>query len=369
MVVASQVVDQGVAASIAASSTLGRQEIPTASLAVTADAVLPDHLVYRLGEKEAAALHESAKNCSISPFDELERFLRYAKLHFGDLPAGLMERLIDFRADGNADGMLFVTGFHPELNLPPTPSQTSAGVRKDTIESELYIALTGQLLGEMVGYAQEKNGAFWQSLNPSPGHETRQTSESSTTALEFHTEVMFHPHMPRWILLYGLRQDPERNARTVVSCVRRFYSKLPRRLQDVLFRQEFKTGIDPSFGNVRELKATGPVMSVFYGDREDPYFRYDLDLMLGLTSEANRALAELREHIAANRVEITIVPGSLCIIDNYRTVHARTPFRAHYDGRDRWIERVSVVSDLVPSLLDRARGSRIINTDFSHWLQ
>jgi hypothetical protein len=47
--------------------------------------------------------------------------------------------------------------------------------------------------------------------------------------LTFHTEVMFHPHMPDFILLYGLRQDSEGKARIIISCVRRFYSLLPRR--------------------------------------------------------------------------------------------------------------------------------------------
>jgi alpha-ketoglutarate-dependent taurine dioxygenase len=136
----------------------------------------------------------------------------------------------------------------------------------------------------------------------------------------------------------------------------------------VLFQPLFKTGIDTSFGTVKELVGTGPVVSVFYGDREDPYFRFDLDLMIGLTPAASAALWELQEWVNATKVELTIVPGSLCVIDNRRTVHARSAFRAHYDGRDRWLERVSVVEGLTPSFADRAKGSRIIDTDFSGYL-
>src|SRR4051812_26831507 len=104
------------------------------------------------------------------------------------------------------------------------------------------MALVGQSLGEMVGYAQEKRAAFWQSVNPSPGEEHRQTSESSAALLKFHTELAFHPHMPDYVLLGGLRQDPEQTARTIVSCVRRFYRLLPRWMQEVLFQPLFKTG-------------------------------------------------------------------------------------------------------------------------------
>lgn len=330
-----------------------------------------DSVVHDLSPKEAQRIEVQADSCLFNPFEpmELEAFLRDARVRFGSNPKWLRCLLTNFAMDGNTDGVLLIRGFSQDANLPPTPAASGLAVCKGSARSEYYLATVGMALGEMVGYAQEKNGAFWQSLNPTKANQSKQTSESSASLLEFHTEVMFHPHMPDYVLLYGLRQDPEQRAKTIVSSVRRFHRLLPLRTRDTLFRPLFKTGVDPSFGNVEGLVGTGPEVSVFYGDPEDPFFRFDLDLMIGLTPEARAALRDLRDWVNRTKVEVTITPGSLLIIDNRRTVHARSEFQAHYDGRDRWLERVSVVKDLRASLSDRAKGSRIIDTDFSAQLQ
>ena len=328
---------------------------------------LIDSIIHDLTPSEAKRIESAADSCHYNPFEpsELELFLRDARIRFGTNPRWMRRLLTNFSMDGNADGVLSLRNFSQDPNLPPTPTGSGIAVRKSTFRSENYLASVGMALGEIVGYAQEKNGAFWQSLNPTKVNESRQTSESSASLLEFHTEVMFHPHMPDYVLLYGLRQDPEQLARTIVSSVRQFHRLLPLRTRDTLFQPLFKTGVDPSFGNVDGLAGTGPATSVFYGDPEDPFFRFDLDLMVGLTPEARTALKDLRHWVNKTKVEVTITPGSLLIIDNRRTVHARSEFQAHYDGRDRWLERVSVVKDLRASLSDRAKGSRIIDTDFS----
>ncbi len=63
-----------------------------------------------------------------------------------------------------------------------------------------------------------------------------------------------------------------------------------------------------------------------------------------------------------------IEPGSLLLIDNRRCVHARSDFKAYYDGRDRWLQRMAVVRDLEASHGDRVRGTRVIATDFKPFL-
>jgi hypothetical protein len=302
------------------------------------------------------------------PYGDLEDFLDEGRVLFGRFPERLRRLVYRFAKDGNADGGLLLRGLPRDPELPPTPVTSSASVRKDTHLSEFWMAAFASALGDPVGYAQEKNGAFWQSINPTRSNETKMTSESSQNLLAFHTEVCFHPHMCSHLLLYGLRQDPERLAKTILCGVRRFYRRLPRRLQDLLFEKKFKTGIDPSFGNDQEAAGNGPALSVLYGDRSDPFFRYDLDLMVGLTPAAATALEELRVWVNEYKKELIIEPGSLLIVDNRRAVHARSPFEAHYDGRDRWLERISVVKDLGTSLADRApERSRIIATDFTEY--
>ncbi len=77
-------------------------------------------------------------------------------------------------------------------------------------------------------------------------------------------------------------------------------------------------------------------------------------MVRGLVNEAKR--------------DVVIEPGCLLVLDNRRCVHARSDFKAYYDGRDRWLQRMAVVRDLEPSLRDRVRGTRIIATDFQPFL-
>ena len=53
--------------------------------------------------------------------------------------------------------------------------------------------------------------------------------------------------------------------------------------RDTLFSDLFRTGVDYSFGNFAEKSGVGPLVSILYGDRLDPFLRYDLDLMVGET--------------------------------------------------------------------------------------
>jgi hypothetical protein len=174
--------------------------------------------------------------------------------------------------------------------------------------------------------------------------------------------------MPDYLLLYGLRQDPAKEARTYVASVRRFFHLLDPADKDTLFANLFRTGVDYSFGNVAQRRGAGPLVSVLYGDRLDPFLRYDLDLMVGETPAARRALELVRELVHDVKRELVVEPGSLLILDNRRSVHARSVFQASYDGRDRWLQRLAVVRDLEASMHDRRRGSRVIATDFSHYL-
>jgi enduracididine beta-hydroxylase len=41
-------------------------------------------------------------------------------------------------------------------------------------------------------------------------------------------------------------------------------------------------------------------------------------------------------------------------VDNFRAVHGRNPFKANFDGRDRWLKRLNIASDL-----RKSRDSRV----------
>ena len=321
--------------------------------------------IIELTNDEKKEAETTASMISADPFRETEEFLREANVYAGLLPERLRRKVVDFKHDGNKAGVLLIKGMAMDKRIPPTPTTTNSTVNKETFKSECTIGTVGALLGDLVGYAQEKNGQLWQSLNPTKENERKQTSESSATQLTWHTEVAFHRFGPDHVILYGLRQDPGKEAKTLVASIRNMLGDIPLRVRKTLSQKLFRTGIDPSFGNESNEPGTGPLLSILSGAPSDPYFLYDQELMVGETPEAKKALDDLAALVDRKKQAYTICPGDVLIIDNRRTAHARSPFKAYYDGNDRWLERVSVVRDLRQSILDRAVKSRIINSEFS----
>lgn len=315
--------------------------------------------------KYLAGLLESIQH---DPYQDFESFCLDAKLLFHELPRRIRRQLIEFSQKSNVDGVLMLRNLPLDPGLPPTPTKTGERWEKPTRASELWLCAVAAALGEPVGYLQEKQGRIFQDVYPTSVNADKLSSESSSILLDFHTEIAFHPFMPDYILLYGLRQDPLKEARTIFSSVRRIFNLLTPGDRDTLFLDLFRTGVDYSFGNFEEKQGAGPLVSVLYGDRLDPFLRYDLDLMVGETPAARHALQVVRELVNKVKRDAVIEPGSLLVLDNRRCVHARSHFTAFYDGRDRWLQRMAVVRDLQASFRDRIPGSRVIATDFSDYL-
>jgi hypothetical protein len=328
----------------------------------------PGETVLDVTAEEYAQLEELLDRATISPSPDFEAFFEDARLLFHEMPRRLRKALIDFAKRGNPDGALLLRNLPADREVPPTPTRSGERRHKATWASELWMCCAASALGEPVAYLQEKQGSLFQDVYPTAQNADKLSSESSSILLDFHTEIAFHPHMPEYLLLYGLRQDPDKRARTIFSSVRRFFHLLPPGVRDTLFSDLFRTGVDYSFGNVDELRGVGPLVSVLFGDRLDPFLRYDLDLMVGETPEAERALQVVRGLVNEAKRDVVIEPGCLLVLDNRRCVHARSDFKAYYDGRDRWLQRMAVVRDLEPSLRDRVRGTRVIATDFQPFL-
>ncbi len=63
---------------------------------------------------------------------------------------------------------------------------------------------------------------------------------------------------------------------------------------------------------------------------------------------------------------VKLRPGELLIIDNRRAIHARSGFKAYYDGEDRWLQRIYVVRDLVTTNEEQDRSQRINDRPWRH---
>jgi len=313
--------------------------------------------IYVLNEGESRCLEGLLRN--EDPYNIiLEEYFRNAELAFGSFPLALRYRIIEFRDCGNAEGFLLIRGMPRDPIVPPTPVKSETYPMRATYYAEFLMACISRALGQPVGYLQEKAGRIFQGIYPTSDHAYKQTSASSSVLLKFHTEVCFHRHLPDHLLLYGLRQDREALAKTIVSSIQRVLSHLTLDQRRRLSEPQFKTKVDLSYGG-----GEGPTIPILSGDPSQPHFRFDDDFMEASTPEGQRALEALRNAVNAEKREIAIEPGDLIIIDNKMAVHARSEFQPHYDGSDRWLIRLLTVRDLCLSLGDRLPGTRVIATD------
>jgi len=70
--------------------------------------------------------------------------------------------------------------------------------------------------------------------------------------------------------------------------------------------------------------------------------------------EARSAMDYLIRAIDGNLTGVALLPGECLFIDNYKTVHGRSSFKARFDGTDRWLKRINITRDLRKSRAVRA---------------
>ncbi len=285
------------------------------------------------------------------------RFLRSAGHAARLLPPALHDALIDLADDRPDAGVLVVRGV--EIGpLPPTPATPSSPTGKD-LWTEFVLLTVARRLGQPVGYEPEHGGGLVQNLVPVAGAEGRQVSTSSEVLLEFHTETAFHRHRPRYLLLLCLRGDP--GASTLVASVVWALERLTVEQRQILAEPRFRLGVDESFAGGRTDRL-GRRRAVLSGDPSEPDLTFDADLMVGTDPAASEALGVLRAALTEVACPVVLEPGDLLVVDNHRVVHGRSPFRARYDGTDRWLQRTFVVADLLPSAGER--HGRVITTRY-----
>ena len=300
-----------------------------------------------------------------APHEDYEHFLAESRLRFHELPRCVRQEVGEFSDRSNNDGALLISGLPLDRDLPPTPADPHARVNKGSYVTELWLSSFGSALGSPFAYQQEQSGSLVQNVCPTPGNAHNISSESSAIELGFHTEMGFHIHQPDYLLLLCLRPDHDRSAKTIISSVRMIVPELTPHQRAVLSEPLFRPGIDYSFGSVNATRGNGPATPVLYGDPYDPFFNFDFDLMVGLSAEAEDCLRALRAAADRTKQWVRLAAGDLLIIDNRRAAHARSVFAARYDGQDRWLQRMCVVRDLLPSAADRRGGSRVIETRFA----
>lgn len=302
-------------------------------------------------------------NLYISPNSNVEEFILRANLFFFQLPENLQTALINFQRFGNENGGLLIKGLPEDPSLPATPLKLSNNINKHTFVSEFCCALFSTPLGEIYSYIQEKNGVLFQDLFPTEENKDKLSSESSEILLDFHTEVAFHPYLPDYLILYCLRSDYLKEAKTILACGKKIMNHLNNEEISVAEQTIFETGVDYSFGNIAAKAGGGRVIPILSGSRMDPFICFDPDLMKS-TTEGEKIIKKINSIAHEVSDYVILEPGDLLLIDNRRAIHGRTQFKARFDGLDRWLQRVLIRKQLPFTGHDRNYNERIVRTKF-----
>jgi L-asparagine oxygenase len=269
----------------------------------------------------------------------------------------LLSQLVSFRLKGSRDGMLLLRALPIDDPLPPTPlTGAFQGSWRDLPVSTVVQLMVMSVLGEVIAYADEKEGRLIQDIAPVPGSEKRQENTGSCL-LELHTEDGFHPRMPHFIGLLALRSDHDHRALTLAGGIRAVLSKLDPAHVRALRQREFRIRLASSFVGNRSVYS--PVMPVLSGAPDDPDLCVDFHASEPLTKRAAAALEALREAMLGSLVGTVLERGDMVIVDNRKAVHGRTAFTPRYDGTDRWLRRCFTVADIRSSQPQLLPGSRV----------
>ncbi|WP_172642756.1 TauD/TfdA family dioxygenase [Advenella kashmirensis] len=282
----------------------------------------------------------------LNPYLSMRDFKHHAQTAFFTLPISVLSKIIQFRSDGNTDGFILIKGMPCDEKLIRTPERHEEVRSRPAFVSEYCLTMVGSHLGELYGFIQESEGSLFNNIRPLPQSASVQSSESSDVFLELHTDIAFHEFRPDFLLLYCLRQDHHQQAKTGVACVRKALHMLSKEIIDELRKPNFSFAYDLSFGNFLGKSNKLKNCPILEGDLSDPYMTYDSDLITPLNEKSSSALRELDLALRSTMETVVLEPGDLIIIDNRRTSHSRTKFKAYFDGYDRWLQRVFVKQDI-----------------------
>ncbi|MGW4891965.1 guanitoxin biosynthesis L-enduracididine beta-hydroxylase GntD [Kitasatospora sp. NPDC004240] len=307
---------------------------------------------------------------------------RAAPVFAHELPRELRTALVDFRLT-EPSGVLVVSGLPvDDPALGPTPADWRDKAAPDaTLRLDIPFLLIACLLGEPIAWATQQDGRLMHDIFPIRAHEHGQIGWGSAETLAWHTEDAFHPLRTDYLGLMCLRNpdavettfadiaDVRLDDATRAALAQERFKILP---DDSHRPQNQVEGAeeDPEVAELQRrsaervesaLRSPEPV-AVLFGSPKDPYVRLDPYYMQGVQGEdEQRALDEIGAALDGAMGGVSLTPGDIVFIDNYRVVHGRKPFQARFDGTDRWLRRLNITRDLRKSRHTRLTAeSRVI---------
>lgn len=296
--------------------------------------------VRQLDARTAGELREAAEKL-LAEFDTSaagpELLARVA-----EVAAGFSETLRHHcRPVDTPDGLFVLDGLDvDDTDIGATPTSWATAGDSGAVH-DIALLLLATVMGNPLAWEGQQDGRFVHNIVPAPGHEHEQTGASSTVLLSPHTEDAFHPGRAHLLMLGCMRNHD--HIATTAAGIRR--TRLKDADIDQLTRAVLPILPDDAYEAAQGFtgQAPPPVPALFATD-EGMTLRYDPAYTpLDDADDTYRAAyGRLSDELARVSVAVSLTPGQVLVVDNDLVVHGRVPFRARYDGTDRWLKRASV---------------------------
>lgn len=307
---------------------------------------------------------------------EGDDFLKDAPVLAHELPRRVRFFLNDFRCLEPASGTCLISGYPvDEARIGRTPQHwKDRPAVSPTVREEMLLILFGTLLGDPIAWVTQQNGHIVHDIMPIKEDEYEQLGTGSQQTLWWHNEDAFHPCRGDHLGMMCLR-NPDLVETTIASVdsvrltpeqvealftphyvIRPDESHTLKNRADTSMQQGIPAEVlRSSYERIERMNSSPEKIAVLYGDPASPYIRLDPYFMNPVADEkAQQALDALSQAVDAALVGVALRPGDFLFIDNYKAVHGRKPFKARFDGTDRWLKRINVTKDL-----RKSRGWRV----------
>ena len=205
-------------------------------------------------------------------------------------------------------------------------------------------------VAELIGYVRETNyGKLFEVRNqPSP-----ENLAYTSDGLQAHTDNPYRDPVPTLQLLYCLDNSAKGGESQVVDGFNAaaqlkasnpyYFELLSRHCVKFEYRGQSDTVLRTSMPII-ELRADGEMRCIRFNNRSTAAITdVPFDKMQDFY-KAYRAFAELINNTAAH-VQFKLNPGECFVVDNSRTLHARSAFELDQDGSGRWLQGCYVEKD------------------------
>ncbi|MDH6709072.1 clavaminate synthase [Kitasatospora sp. MAA19] len=300
------------------------------------------------------------------PRADVYAFLEAANVQADKLPEEIATALDEFNTEGNQHGYLLLKGLpvEPDDELAPTPRSTPTPEDRQLLNMEAMLAIAGRRLGLHTaydqGYGNRRSRTVLHELYPTPQAHPL-SGETSTIQLEFHSDLSHHALQPSYIVLACSRGDHEGKAATLIGSIRKALPLLSDEVKDHLFDRKLRRPVGIGFRDQIEDPNAMTYVKPLYGDRDDPYLGYDRSVLTAEDQADKAALEALADALDSTAEAVHLGAGDLLVIDNLRTAHARTPFEARWDGKDRWLHRAYVRTSRNGQLTGGERAGDVVD--------